>query len=610
MDQRRGLLRALLGMAALAAFALVIVWLYKAHNTIPSSSAGAAASAPRATPTLPGPAEAAPAVVTATPLPSLTESPLATPSPIAQATPTAGAGDTDGPGTAAGYGDFPRVPVVAPSWNQQGLALYLVEGASATVIVDLKEYHADSAIVHSTVSPGGSYLVLHVLDGEEGTSSVHTVDLETGERWVIAGGGADGDDTGPAGNPWEITGAAWLDEDRLLFSRVSWPSAEAYDAYWNDGVPYVVSGELWSTDVRGSEQTRLASGDLYRVVAAGDDGRSVYVTQLVPEKWEWREESLAVLDVTSGGVRAAWPAREGAVGLYYGFTAATWRDGSRRIAFVTSRGEMTSATVPPQVWLGDPDGGTAELMWTADESRAGGASDRSYVIPTQLMWSPETPDRLAVLARDGVQLGLWVVDRQTDEALRILDVEADAEGYASAELVAWTDRGIVMRDWARIRLLSEEGEVLGEIRLTDAAPSRASSADAKADWPVPLVHQIYDVPEWFNGGWACGPTSMVMVLAYMGRLARNPITVSHGQPAHTTDFGYYTAEAYTQRCGCTGSDDTFDEARPAKTGPWGAGAYGQIMEQDSEATYRSCQTPGRAAPCCGPTAIRQGSLRL
>ncbi len=43
-----------------------------------------------------------------------------------------------------------------------------------------------------------------------------------------------------------------------------------------------------------------------------------------------------------------------------------------------------------------------------------------------------------------------------------------------------------------------------------------------------------------------GHFSMVMVLAYFGRLARNTIWVDHGAGNHAADFGYYIAETYSR----------------------------------------------------------------
>ena len=81
---------------------------------------------------------------------------------------------------------------------------------------------------------------------------------------------------------------------------------------------------------------------------------------------------------------------------------------------------------------------------------------------------------------------------------------------------------------------------------------------------MPYVHQIYDTPAWFHGGWACGPTSVVMALAYYGRLSG--------------DYGWHVPNEYTHRSACSG-EHTFSRAIHD---PWqnlAQGAYGACTEE-------------------------------
>ncbi|MCD6562795.1 MAG: C39 family peptidase [Thermoproteales archaeon] len=55
---------------------------------------------------------------------------------------------------------------------------------------------------------------------------------------------------------------------------------------------------------------------------------------------------------------------------------------------------------------------------------------------------------------------------------------------------------------------------------------------------VPYINQKYDVPEWFDGRYSCGPASVAMVLAYYGVLPKWPMNIS--KPfIHTNNFGRY-----------------------------------------------------------------------
>jgi len=53
---------------------------------------------------------------------------------------------------------------------------------------------------------------------------------------------------------------------------------------------------------------------------------------------------------------------------------------------------------------------------------------------------------------------------------------------------------------------------------------------------VPYVHQVYDVPEGHDGSGACGPSSMLMVLAFFGKVAPQPMAVSD-PVRHESRFG-------------------------------------------------------------------------
>jgi len=61
---------------------------------------------------------------------------------------------------------------------------------------------------------------------------------------------------------------------------------------------------------------------------------------------------------------------------------------------------------------------------------------------------------------------------------------------------------------------------------------------------VPMVHQRWDVPSWYDGSWGCGPTSTVMSLAFWKRLAPHTIDCPNPEP-HTNDFGWYLPNNYT-----------------------------------------------------------------
>ncbi len=109
--------------------------------------------------------------------------------------------------------------------------------------------------------------------------------------------------------------------------------------------------------------------------------------------------------------------------------------------------------------------------------------------------------------------------------------------------------------------------------LAKKATTRALATPPRADvnLNVPYIHQLWDTPDDFHGGWACGPTSALMVLAYYGLLEARPIQVFNPS-LHTSLYGWYMNHAFTH------NGKTFSEKANTKTGS-AAGLYGAIVDR-------------------------------
>ena len=64
---------------------------------------------------------------------------------------------------------------------------------------------------------------------------------------------------------------------------------------------------------------------------------------------------------------------------------------------------------------------------------------------------------------------------------------------------------------------------------------------------VPYLSQIYDSPDKFDGGGACGPTSMVMVMARYNKVSPQPLTLTENFP-HQTLYGGYIPQVEDRVC--------------------------------------------------------------
>lgn len=61
--------------------------------------------------------------------------------------------------------------------------------------------------------------------------------------------------------------------------------------------------------------------------------------------------------------------------------------------------------------------------------------------------------------------------------------------------------------------------------------------------PVPYLHQVYDVSDWFWGYYACAPTAATMLLAYHNILPKWPVSCTSPY-RHTSNWGRYICERY------------------------------------------------------------------
>jgi len=297
----------------------------------------------------------------------------------------------------------------------------------------------------------------------------------------------------------------------------------------------------------------------------------LYVTRLIRDREAEREEGFVLLDLGSGEMKNLWPQEERGAERYHSFKLIALPDASRHLLFVTAERGDTAATQPPVIWMGEPESGQAEAIWTIRQGKdwsKGELTGTLYDIPRDFLWSPHSDQTFIYLA-DGAALGgVWRVDLEAEKAEPLGKVES--VGRTGLRLLAWTPEGIVIQNQDGLRLLDENGEVQGEMRFREGEERALAPAEILStvvDWNVPYIHQIYDTPAWFHGGWACGPTSVVMALAYYGRLSG--------------DYGWHVPNEYTHRSACSG-EHTFDDEREH---PWGVawGAYGACMNESGYA---------------------------
>jgi len=96
----------------------------------------------------------------------------------------------------------------------------------------------------------------------------------------------------------------------------------------------------------------------------------------------------------------------------------------------------------------------------------------------------------------------------------------------------------------------------------------------KSNIKVPYVHQVYDVPDWYWGYYACAPATAAMLLAYYDILPKWTDSCSDPQP-HTNDWGRYVCEKYRY------NEHYFDDGSSPGGRAQGYGGYGYMWSNGS-----------------------------
>jgi len=102
-----------------------------------------------------------------------------------------------------------------------------------------------------------------------------------------------------------------------------------------------------------------------------------------------------------------------------------------------------------------------------------------------------------------------------------------------------------------------------------AAPRSRPLSDRPTVSGVPFLHQVYDTPDWFDGNWACGPSSCMMAVQKYKKL---PYWLTHASwpSAHTSQYGSFVSGLFDH------NGTTFDWVSYDASGRPARGAYGYI----------------------------------
>jgi len=175
-----------------------------------------------------------------------------------------------------------------------------------------------------------------------------------------------------------------------------------------------------------------------------------------------------------------------------------------------------------------------------------------------------------------LQADLWMLDADTE---RVVRVTADGlhqrfavpspDGRALAFVDTLTGE-LLVAPW-RDGELGQPRRVLGADELPPAVPPPPSDTRAVVV-EMPYMHQLWDTPDDFHGGWSCGPTSCVQSIQKYAKLPDHDITCSWPY-THTSPWGWYIPNEYTH------NGYTYDILGLAAGHAWVPGAHGFICRE-------------------------------
>lgn len=322
------------------------------------------------------------------------------------------------------------------------------------------------------------------------------------------------------------------------------------------------------------------------------DGGSVLFKEVTPERHRavafdptqnqrtiLREATQLGEPIAEGGRRVLAEGRRLTVSEHAGFEGAEVDLGStphltepdptgRRVAFVGDRLGVLDLDTGRTRWL-TPVGAWSHPRWSPDGTR--------LLVRTPadgfLVLDPDTGAPLA--GADGTDPA-WMPDGSVvyevvetegytvvSATLRRLDVSTGRRTTLLADLalhprypapsptggLSFTDTRTgdlwwLPKEGAPRRLLSAEDAPEGMSDSGAPPPTGAPPPNDSAIAYVPYMHQLWDTPDSFDGGWSCGPTSCTQLLGRWSILPNADITCSWPTP-HTSHWGNYIPYPYS-----------------------------------------------------------------
>ncbi|HUS14009.1 MAG TPA: C39 family peptidase, partial [Chloroflexia bacterium] len=390
--------------------------------------------------------------------------------------------------------------------------------------------------VVARMAPDGQHVAVRVSGERTGGSSLRIIDTSTSRAITVTLSRSDNAGIGTF---------AWSADSRQLAYTVASPQRATADAG---------AGALWvvGADARGAK--RLSAPSNARLIAWSPDSSGLYFVREMGDAkapvdllyLPLTGASSVVLHSSTGGAQYSMFAVSSAA-------VAEGAPGAAQVAMLAS-GDLAglpNAAAPP---ANVPHSRPARRLVNAEAPAVVSGDGKGTYKPlpdagedyTVLAWNPTGTHLLFSGGKSGA---VWYADVATGKRWRL---PASLNGLAP---ISWsTDNSTVIlasANGAATRLITLD-TANGKILRTRAVGTAPKASTPVKDLAVPYISQIWHTGVSFNGNWACGPTSVAMVLAYYGRLEPWPFAANLVRPSASSRLQSHAAG------GAAGKPDLMD----------------------------------------------------
>jgi uncharacterized protein YvpB len=363
--------------------------------------------------------------------------------------------------------------------------------------------------VSARLSTDASVAAFRVNGDRLGGSSIYSVDLKTGKYTQVAASKTAAESIGAYA--WSRAG------NTMAFVRAA-PAPDPAYADNSYGTIYLYSVGFKAMKLNGSLGRDLLLG-------FSGDGLGVYVSRLATTGSDALQD-IVYLPLNGGEGRVALRSQLGL--RFTGCALWTPRGVPGRVACLAEGNSALAASAVPQIDSRPPLAlaGGQQSQAASPAYRLSSPGSLGLVVADfggtppmllrhdmeafpQMAWKPDGNGIIMGGTRSGAT---WAVD--LDGGRHALNTS-----MRDMKVVTWAadTGGFILGDTPTTRLVSVN-YASGKLAATRYVGVAARAGGAVVRLPVPYIHQVRDTAENANGTWACGPTSVVMSLAYFGKL--------------------------------------------------------------------------------------------